>query len=155
MEANASVKEAEDDNISVTVQAEDAITLDFDGDDLLETGKNLKIPDSEANKPKDEQEAMAPSLEKEGKDYEMTENHKDGKKEDGMIGDSIKKEARESLKKAESGDKDKDTLKKGPSSTGASGQAKRFVFLCQFFKILPAFNKITLHKWGEQQETWH
>ncbi|XP_066492102.1 SAFB-like transcription modulator isoform X1 [Tiliqua scincoides] len=124
MEANASVKEAEDDNISVTIQAEDAITLDFDGDDLLETGKNLKITDSEANKPKDGQDAIAPNLETEGQDYEMTENHKDGKKEDCVKGDPVKKEARESSKKAESGDKDKDTLKKGPSSTGASGQAK-------------------------------
>ncbi|XP_062998495.1 SAFB-like transcription modulator isoform X2 [Elgaria multicarinata webbii] len=124
MEANVSVKEAEDDNISVTIQAEDAITLDFDGDDLLETGKNLKITDSEASKPKDGQDAIAPSLEKEGKDYEMTENHKDGKKEDSVKGDPVKKEARENTKKAESGDKDKDTLKKGPSSTGASGQAK-------------------------------
>ncbi|CAO2607199.1 SAFB-like transcription modulator [Lemmus lemmus] len=42
MEANVTGKEAEDDNISVTIQAEDAITLDFDGDDLLETGKNVK-----------------------------------------------------------------------------------------------------------------
>lgn len=50
--------------------------------------------------------------------------------------DPVEKEARESSKKAESGDKEKDTLKKGPSSTGASGQAKRFVFLCQFFTIL-------------------
>ncbi|KAH0619791.1 hypothetical protein JD844_014050 [Phrynosoma platyrhinos] len=124
MDAHVSVKEAEDDNISVTIQAEDAITLDFDGDDLLETGKNLKITDSEASKPKDRQDAIAPKLEKEGKDYEMTENHKDGKKEDGVKGDPVKKEARESSKKAESGDKDKDTLKKGPSSTGASGQAK-------------------------------
>ncbi|XP_054858463.1 SAFB-like transcription modulator isoform X2 [Eublepharis macularius] len=124
VEANASGKEAEDDNISVTIQAEDAITLDFDGDDLLETGKNLKITDSEASKPKDGQDASAPSLEKEGKNYEMTENHKDGKKEDGMKGDPVKKEAREGSKKADSGDKDKDTLKKGPSSTGATGQAK-------------------------------
>ncbi|KAI2574431.1 SLTM isoform 14, partial [Pan troglodytes] len=46
MEAHTTVKEAEDDNISVTIQAEDAITLDFDGDDLLETGKNVKITDS-------------------------------------------------------------------------------------------------------------
>lgn len=135
MEANASGKEAEDDNISVTIQAEDAITLDFDGDDLLETGKNLKITDSEASKPKDGQDANTPSLEKEGKDYEMTENHKDGKKEDGTKGDPVKKEARESSKKAESGDKDKDTLKKGPSAAGAAGQAKRFVFLCPFFKV--------------------
>uniref|UniRef100_A0A8C8RT40 SAFB-like transcription modulator n=1 Tax=Pelusios castaneus TaxID=367368 RepID=A0A8C8RT40_9SAUR len=124
MEANTSVKEAEDDNISVTIQAEDAITLDFDGDDLLETGKNVKITDSEASKPKDGQDAISQSLEKESKDYEMTENHKDGKKEDFVKGDPVKKEARESSKKAESGDKEKDTLKKGPSSTGASGQAK-------------------------------
>ncbi|XP_030434594.1 SAFB-like transcription modulator [Gopherus evgoodei] len=124
MEANTSMKEAEDDNISVTIQAEDAITLDFDGDDLLETGKNVKITDSEASKAKDGQDTIAQSLEKERKDYEMTENHKDGKKEDCVKGDPVKKEAREGSKKAESGDKEKDTLKKGPSSTGASGQAK-------------------------------
>ncbi|XP_060611684.2 SAFB-like transcription modulator isoform X2 [Anolis sagrei] len=126
MDAHISVKEAEDDNISVTIQAEDAITLDFDGDDLLETGKNLKVTDSEASKPQDRQDAIAPNLEKEeGQDYEMTENHKDGKKEDpGAKGDPVKKEARESAKKAESGDKDKEPLKKGPSSSGASGQAK-------------------------------
>ncbi|XP_052569639.1 SAFB-like transcription modulator isoform X6 [Peromyscus californicus insignis] len=124
MEANATGKEAEDDNISVTIQAEDAITLDFDGDDLLETGKNVKITDSEASKPKDGQDAIAQSPEKESKDYEMNPNHKDGKKEDSVKGDPVEKEARESSKKAESGDKEKDTLKKGPSSTGASGQAK-------------------------------
>ncbi|XP_037007018.2 SAFB-like transcription modulator isoform X6 [Artibeus jamaicensis] len=124
MEANATVKEAEDDNISVTIQAEDAITLDFDGDDLLETGKNVKITDSEASKPKDGQDAIAQSPEKESKDYEMNANRKDGKKEDCLKGDPAEKEARESSKKAESGDKEKDTLKKGPSSTGASGQAK-------------------------------
>ncbi|XP_059555753.1 SAFB-like transcription modulator isoform X7 [Myotis daubentonii] len=124
MEANATVKEAEDDNISVTIQAEDAITLDFDGDDLLETGKNVKITDSEASKPKDGQDAIAQSPEKETKDYEMNANRKDGKKEDFVKGDPVEKEARESTKKAESGDKEKDTLKKGPSSTGASGQAK-------------------------------
>ncbi|XP_023568239.1 SAFB-like transcription modulator [Octodon degus] len=124
MEANAPVKEAEDDNISVTIQAEDAITLDFDGDDLLETGKNVKITDSEASKPKDGQDAVAQSPEKETKDYEMNVNHKDGKKEDCVKGDPVEKEAREGSKKAESGDKEKDTLKKGPSSTGASGQAK-------------------------------
>ncbi|XP_054421329.1 SAFB-like transcription modulator isoform X4 [Pteronotus mesoamericanus] len=124
MEANATVKEAEDDNISVTIQAEDAITLDFDGDDLLETGKNVKITDSEATKPKDGQDAIAQSPEKESKDYEMNANRKDGKKEDCVKGDPVEKEAREGSKKAESGDKEKDTLKKGPSSTGASGQAK-------------------------------
>nr|XP_035114613.2 SAFB-like transcription modulator isoform X10 [Callithrix jacchus] len=124
MEAHTTVKEAEDDNISVTIQAEDAITLDFDGDDLLETGKNVKITDSEASKPKDGQDAIAQSPEKESKDYEMNANHKDGKKEDCVKGDPVEKEAREGSKKAESGDKEKDTLKKGPSSTGASGQAK-------------------------------
>ncbi|XP_032963665.1 SAFB-like transcription modulator isoform X6 [Rhinolophus ferrumequinum] len=80
--------------------------------------------DSEASKPKDGQDAIAQSPEKESKDYEMNANHKDGKKEDCMKGDPVEKEARESSKKAESGDKEKDTLKKGPSSTGASGQAK-------------------------------
>nr|XP_033775621.1 SAFB-like transcription modulator isoform X2 [Geotrypetes seraphini] len=119
MEASTSVKEVEDDNISVTIQAEDAITLDFDGDDLLETGKNVKITDSEPNKPKDEQDAVAQESLEESKDHEMTENHKDGKKE----GDPVK-ETREGSKKAESGDKDKDSVKKGPSSTGTSGQAK-------------------------------
>ncbi|XP_051836698.1 SAFB-like transcription modulator isoform X5 [Antechinus flavipes] len=83
-----------------------------------------KEKDSEASKPKDGQDAIAQSLEKESKDYEMNESHKDGKKEDGVKGDAVEKEARESSKKAESGDKEKDTLKKGPSSTGASGQAK-------------------------------
>ncbi|XP_054307227.1 SAFB-like transcription modulator isoform X5 [Pongo pygmaeus] len=80
--------------------------------------------DSEASKPKDGQDAVAQSPEKESKDYEMNANHKDGKKEDCVKGDPVEKEARESSKKAESGDKEKDTLKKGPSSTGASGQAK-------------------------------
>ncbi|KAM9183225.1 SAFB-like transcription modulator isoform 3-T3 [Dugong dugon] len=80
--------------------------------------------DSEASKPKDGPDAIAQSPEKEGKDYEMNTNHKDGKKEDCLKGDPVEKEARESSKKAESGDKEKDSLKKGPSSTGASGQAK-------------------------------
>ncbi|KAM4830079.1 SAFB-like transcription modulator isoform X5 [Urocitellus parryii] len=80
--------------------------------------------DSEASKPKDGQDAIAQSPEKETKDYEMNANHKDGKKEDCVKGDPVEKEARESSKKAESGEKEKDTLKKGPSSTGASGQAK-------------------------------
>ncbi|XP_029421126.1 SAFB-like transcription modulator isoform X5 [Nannospalax galili] len=80
--------------------------------------------DSEASKPKDGQDAIAQSPEKETKAYEMNANHKDGKKEDSVKGDPVEKEARESSKKAESGDKEKDTLKKGPSSTGASGQAK-------------------------------
>ncbi|EHB16567.1 SAFB-like transcription modulator [Heterocephalus glaber] len=124
MQANVTVKEAEDDNISVTIQAEDAITLDFDGDDLLETGKNVKITDSEASEPKDGQDIIAQSPEKETKYYEMNVNLKNGKKEDFVKGDPVEKEARESSKQAESGDKEKDTLKKGPSSIGACGQAK-------------------------------
>nr|XP_045016286.1 SAFB-like transcription modulator isoform X11 [Jaculus jaculus] len=80
--------------------------------------------DSEASKPKDGQDAIAQSPEKEAKDYELNANHKDGKKEDCVKGEPVEKEARESCKKAEAGDKEKDTLKKGPSSTGASGQAK-------------------------------
>ncbi|KAM5339008.1 SAFB-like transcription modulator isoform 6-T6 [Glossophaga mutica] len=80
--------------------------------------------DSEASKPKDGQDAIAQSPEKESKDYEMNANRKDGKKEDCVKGDPVEKEAREGSKKAESADKEKDTLKKGPSSTGASGQAK-------------------------------
>ncbi|XP_040198707.1 SAFB-like transcription modulator isoform X7 [Rana temporaria] len=120
---NTSVKEADDDNVSVTIQAEDAITIDCDGDDLLETGKNVKLADSEACKAKDEQETSGTKdgLEKQ-KDV-MSEDQKDVKEEN-VKGDGVKKEAREGSKKAESGDKDKDSQKKGPSSTGASGQAK-------------------------------
>ncbi|MBN3296290.1 SLTM protein, partial [Amia calva] len=123
-QAAASTQEVEDDNISVTIQAEDAITLDVDGDDLLETGKNVKLPDSEANKGCDEPEASAQMNQEEDKKDEAKESHKDGKKDDGVKTDSAKKESREASKKAEFGDKDKDSGKKGPSSTGASGQAK-------------------------------
>ncbi|XP_075064171.1 SAFB-like transcription modulator isoform X2 [Mixophyes fleayi] len=124
MEANSSQKEAEDDNVSVTIQAEDAITIDCDGDDLLETGKNVKLADSETCKPKDEQETSDPKDGLEGLKDVKSENHKDEKKEENIKGDGVKKESREGSKKAESGDKDKDSQKKGPSSTGASGQGK-------------------------------
>lgn len=134
-EATASGKEAEDDNISVTIQAEDAITLDLDGDDLLDTGKNVKLPDSEASKAHDEPSASAQMSEEQGKDVDAKEKHKDGKKDDGLKAEPPKKETREGSKKAELGDKEKDSVKKGPSSTGASSQAKRFVFLCQYFTI--------------------
>lgn len=127
-EVAVSAKEDEDDNISVTLQNEDAITLDVDGDDLLETGKHVKLPDSEADKGCDEPEASAETSPKDAMKMEV-EGHKDGKKDDGTKVDSSKKESREASKKAEMGDKDKDSGKKGPSSTGASGQGKRFVFL--------------------------
>ncbi|XP_018109938.1 SAFB-like transcription modulator isoform X1 [Xenopus laevis] len=123
METSTSLKEAEDDNVSVTIQAEDAITLDCDGDDLLETGKNVKIADSETSKPKDEQEASYPKDGLEDQKDLTSENQKDDKEESGK-GDAVKKDGREASKKTESGDKDKDSQKKGASSTGASGQAK-------------------------------
>ncbi|XP_038669160.1 SAFB-like transcription modulator isoform X1 [Scyliorhinus canicula] len=124
-EPSASLKEVDDDNISVTIQAEDAITLDFDGDDLLETGKTLKIPDGE-NKTKGEkesksQEDMKGEVKNEGK---KEKNHKEGRKEEGTKAESAKKETREGSRKAEAGDKEKDASKKGPSSSGASNQAK-------------------------------
>ncbi|KFO18465.1 SAFB-like transcription modulator [Fukomys damarensis] len=87
-------------------------------------GKNVNVADAEASKPEDGQDTIVQSLEKETKDYEMNVNHKDGKKEDFVKADPVKKEVGKSSKKAESGDKAKVTLKKGPSSTGASGQAK-------------------------------
>uniref|UniRef100_A0A672GLX2 SAFB-like, transcription modulator n=1 Tax=Salarias fasciatus TaxID=181472 RepID=A0A672GLX2_SALFA len=119
-EAMNSCKEAEDDHLSVSIQNEDAITLDVDGDDLLETGKHVKLPDSEAEKGSDEPDASAETgRDDDVKDEEM-EGHSDGKSEDG----SQKKDGRDALKKAESGDKDKDSGKKGPSATGASGRAK-------------------------------
>ncbi|KAJ8340472.1 hypothetical protein SKAU_G00351050 [Synaphobranchus kaupii] len=123
-EAAAHDKEVEDDNISVTIQAEDAITLDVDGDDLLETGKHVKLPDSEADKGCDEPEPSAEMSPEEDMKPEVKEGHRDGKKDDGLKTDPTKKESREALKKAEMGDKEKDSGKKGPSSTGATGQAK-------------------------------
>ncbi|XP_056680544.1 SAFB-like transcription modulator [Monodelphis domestica] len=121
-EGNVPVKESEDD-ILLTIQAEDIIFMDFDGDDL-ETDKNVKITESEASKLEDGQDAFAKSLEKESKDYELNKSHKDGKKEEQVKGDTAKKETRKNPKKAESEDKEKDTFKKGPLSTEASCQTK-------------------------------
>lgn len=132
-----SSKEAEDDHLSVSIQNEDAITIDVDGDDLLETGKHVKLPDPEGEKGIDEPGATTETGPDDDDDDDMKveepDGHKDGKKEDGSRFESMKKDIRDSLKKAETGDKDKESGKKGPSATGASGQAKRFVFLCQFF----------------------
>ncbi|XP_034413754.1 SAFB-like transcription modulator isoform X1 [Cyclopterus lumpus] len=118
-----SSKEAEDDHLSVSIPNEDAITLDVDGDDLLETGKHVKLPDPEAEKGTDE-----PMASETVPDDDMmageTVGHKDGKKDDGSRSDLMKKDGREALKKAEMGDKEKDSGKKGPCTTGASGQAK-------------------------------
>ncbi|XP_034727807.1 SAFB-like transcription modulator isoform X2 [Etheostoma cragini] len=123
-EAMNSSKEAEDDHLSVSIPNEDAITLDVDGDDLLETGKHMRLPDPEAEKGNDELEASAETGPDDDKKVEETEGHKDGKKDDGSRGEPTKKDSREALKKAETGDKEKDSGKKGPSATGASGQAK-------------------------------
>ncbi|XP_068430345.1 SAFB-like transcription modulator [Clinocottus analis] len=119
-----SSKEAEDDHLSVSIPNEDAITLDVDGDDLLETGKHVKLPDPEAEKGNDEPGASAETVPDDDMTVEETEGHRDGKKDDGSRSDVTKKDAREVLKKAEMGDKEKDSGKKGPCATGPSGQAK-------------------------------
>lgn len=129
-EAFSTAKEAEDDDLSGLIPNEDAITLDVDGDDLLETGKHVKLPDPESEKAFDDEPET--SAEMEADDDTKTEET-DDQKDDESGGEPMKKDGRDALKKAEMEDKEKDSGKKGPSATGASGQAKRFVFLCQFF----------------------
>uniref|UniRef100_A0A3P9HES0 SAFB-like, transcription modulator n=1 Tax=Oryzias latipes TaxID=8090 RepID=A0A3P9HES0_ORYLA len=115
-EAMSSSKDAEDDHLFVSMQNEDAITLDVDGDDLLDTGKHVKLLDPEAEKSIDEPEASADTdPDDDMKDKEL-EGPEDGKDED-ESGDKT-------TKKAETGDKDKDSGNKGPSTSGASGQEK-------------------------------
>lgn len=128
-EGMSTAKDAEDDDLSGLIQNEDAITLEVDGDDLLETGKHVKLPDPESEKAFDDEPEI--SAETEVDDDTKTEETDDQKDESG--GETTKKDGREAVKKAEMEDKEKDSGKKGPSTTGASGQAKRFVFLCQFF----------------------
>ncbi|XP_051919726.1 SAFB-like transcription modulator isoform X2 [Hippocampus zosterae] len=118
-EAMDSLPEAEDDHLSVSMQNEDAITLDVDGDDLLDTGKHVKLPDSEVDKGSDEPEASVEM----NTDDDMKMEDKDGKQDDAAWGEAST-DSREVTKKAEAGDKEKDSGKKGPSSTGVSGQAK-------------------------------
>uniref|UniRef100_A0A8D3D8D4 SAFB-like, transcription modulator n=1 Tax=Scophthalmus maximus TaxID=52904 RepID=A0A8D3D8D4_SCOMX len=123
-EAMNSSKELEDDHLSVSIPNEDAITLDVDGDDLLETGKHVKLPDPDAEKGTDEPEASAETGPDDDMKAQETDGHRDGKKDDGSRSEPTKKDSRDALKKAETGDKEKDSGKKGPSATGASGQAK-------------------------------
>ncbi|KAL6113117.1 sltm [Pungitius sinensis] len=123
-EAMNSSKEAEDDHLSVSIPNDDAITLDVDGDDLLETGKHVKLPDPEAERGTDEPNSSTERAPDDDMTLEETEGHRDGKKDNGSRSDPTKKDGREGLKKAEMGDKEKDSGKKGPSTTGASGQAK-------------------------------
>lgn len=124
-EAINSSKEAEDDHICVIIPNEDAITLDVDGDDLLETGKHVKLPDPESEKGIDEPEVSAEM----GADDDMKGGDTVANQDEGSRGEPTKKDGRDALKK-ETGDKERDSGKKGPATTGASGQAKRFVFLC-------------------------
>ncbi|KAM8894626.1 SAFB-like transcription modulator isoform 2-T2 [Spinachia spinachia] len=123
-EAMNSSKEAEDDHLSVSIPNDDAITLDVDGDDLLETGKHLKLPDPEAERGTDEPNSSAERVPDDDMTLEEAKGHRDGKKDDGSRSDPTKKDGREGLKKAEMGDKEKESGKKGPSTTGASGRAK-------------------------------
>ncbi|XP_034046022.1 SAFB-like transcription modulator isoform X2 [Thalassophryne amazonica] len=119
-EAMNSSKEAEDDHLFVSIPNEDAITLDVDGDDLLETGKHVKLPDSEGEKCTDEPEASAEMDLGDDIKVEAMASHRDGKRDDSFKIEHMK----ESLKKPETGDKEKDSGNKGPSTTGLSGQAK-------------------------------
>ncbi|CAG5855762.1 unnamed protein product [Menidia menidia] len=123
-EVMTSSKEAEDDHLSVSIPNEDAITLEVDGDDLLETGKHVKLPDPEAEKGTDEPDTSAEMSPHDDMKEEEMEDHLDGKTDDESGGEPTKKDGRDALKKAEIGDKEKDSGKKGPSATGASGQAK-------------------------------
>ncbi|KAM4596061.1 SAFB-like transcription modulator isoform 2-T2 [Fundulus diaphanus] len=116
-ETMSSSREAEDDHLSVSIQNEDTLTLDVDGDDLLETGKHVKLPDPEAEKGTETRAEMGPDDDMKEEDME---DHEDGKKDDGASDEPTKKDARE----AETEDKDKDSGKKGLSTTGASGRAK-------------------------------
>lgn len=151
-EAMNSSKEAEEDHLSVSIPNEDAITLDVDGDDLLETGKHVKLPDPEAEKGTDEPEASAEMSPDDDMKAEESEGHRDGKKDDGSRGEPVKKDGRDALKKAETGDKEKDSGKKGPCTTGASGQAKRFVFLCQFFDTTTKSSSLRTQHCGQPQD---
>lgn len=145
-EAMHSSKEAEDDHLSVSIPNEDAITLDVDGDDLLDTGKHVKLPDPEAEKGTDDPEASAETGLDDAMKVDEMEGHKDGKRDDGARGEP--KKDRDALKKAETGDKEKESGKKGPSTTGASGRAKRFVFLCQFFDTTSKSNSLRTQHCG-------
>ncbi|XP_070411104.1 SAFB-like transcription modulator isoform X2 [Nothobranchius furzeri] len=124
-EAQCSSRDVEDDHLSVSIPNEDAITLEVDGDDLLETGKQVKLPDPEADKSPDEMETSADMSPEHGMKDEK-EGHQDGKKDDGSRCDPTMNDDRDDAMKAnsEDKDKDKDSGKKGLSATGASGQAK-------------------------------
>ncbi|CAL1604082.1 unnamed protein product [Knipowitschia caucasica] len=104
-------RDVEDDRLSVSMQNEDAITLDVDGDDLLDTGKHVKLPDSEGEKNTEPGPStnMGPDDDEDDDHSKEDETgHRDGKKDDASKG--------EAAKKAETGDKEKES---------GAGQAKR------------------------------
>ncbi|XP_037546054.1 SAFB-like transcription modulator isoform X2 [Nematolebias whitei] len=118
-ETRSSSIEAEDDRLSVSIQNEDAITLEVDGDDLLETGKHVKLPDSEADKGIDEMETGTETTPDDDMKEKM-EGYKDGEKDNA----SMKNDNEDDKMEADSEDGEKDSGKKDLSATGASGQAK-------------------------------
>ncbi|CAM9993214.1 unnamed protein product [Lampetra fluviatilis] len=143
LDMNAPRPEAEEDNISVTVQAEDALTLDVDGDLLLEAPKKDSVgahgssgrgaastkstnsgSSSGSTKATDgatsKQEGHE-SAEKAAKEGAAA----NGKKEEGASSDASKSDGKEDGKKPGSTpDKSKEAAKKGASSSGTSDQAK-------------------------------
>ncbi|XP_078468870.1 SAFB-like transcription modulator isoform X3 [Lampetra planeri] len=143
LDMNAPRPEAEEDNISVTVQAEDALTLDVDGDLLLEAPKKDSVgahgssgrgaastkstnsgSSSGSTKATDgatsKQEGHE-SVEKASKEGAAA----NGKKEEGASSDASKSDGKEDGKKPGSTpDKSKEAAKKGASSSGTSDQAK-------------------------------
>uniref|UniRef100_S4RV05 SAFB-like, transcription modulator n=1 Tax=Petromyzon marinus TaxID=7757 RepID=S4RV05_PETMA len=118
LDMNAPRPEAEEDNISVTVQAEDALTLDVDGDLLLEAPKNGSTKATDGATSKQEGHESAEKAAKEGAAA-------NGKKEEGASSDASKSDGKEDGKKPGSTpDKSKEAAKKGASSSGTSDQAK-------------------------------
>ncbi|XP_028306688.1 SAFB-like transcription modulator [Gouania willdenowi] len=121
-----SCKEAEEDHLLGLIQNEDA-TLDFNGDNLLETGEFVKPPDPEVEKSSGKPEASVEM----GPDDELKEEEiltrEDGETDDESLAEPPKKKARKASKNAKTGDEKKNFRKKGSSTTGASGRAKSYV----------------------------
>uniref|UniRef100_A0A8C4QLC2 Uncharacterized protein n=1 Tax=Eptatretus burgeri TaxID=7764 RepID=A0A8C4QLC2_EPTBU len=120
LELNDAHTEAEEDNLSVTVQAEDAITLDFDGDLLLEAPKKDSVAGSERS--------GVPSSSRASGSATSAHSKGDGagKKDEKESGSSLaKNEDKDGSKRASSPDRAK---KSTASSASMGDQAKRFVY---------------------------
>ena len=120
LELNDAHTEAEEDNLSVTVQAEDAITLDFDGDLLLEAPKKDSVAGSERS--------GVPSSSRASGSATSAHSKGDGagKKDEKESGSSLgKNEDKDGSKRASSPDRAK---KSTASSESMGDQAKRFVY---------------------------